>query len=384
MGIKGLMKLIQSEAPNSLTNGEAKNYMGRVIAIDASMQLYQFMSMVRIQSNAGSQLLSNSAGEVTSHILGFFHRTISLMEKGIKPVFVFDGKPPQLKSLELSKRKEIKKDALEEISSLEEKAKEGDITTEEMERLNKAKQRSLTVTREHNKDVQRLLKLMGVPVVLAPGEAEAQCAWLTKQKKVFGTGTEDMDALTFGTPVLLRNLTYAESRKLPVIEINYEVLLKGLELNDKEFVDLCILCGCDYANSIKGIGPKTSWKLIKEHKSIEKIIEHLEAGEKKYEIPGEFKNAESLDEIRNLFLDPDVLKELKEEFKWGKVDDQGLINFLVEEMQFDLTRVQNGLKRLKKSKEKTNQKRLDSFFTILPKKNLASQKKKPTKKVKKK
>ena len=87
--------------------------------------------------------------------------------------------------------------------------------------------------------------------------------------KVWATVTEDMDALTFGTPILLRNLTYAESRKMDIYEIHYDKILPLLELTQRQFVDLCILCGCDYASSIKGIGPKSALKLIKEHKTLE-------------------------------------------------------------------------------------------------------------------
>ncbi len=121
-------------------------------------------------------------------------------------------------------------------------------------------------------DAIHMLKLMGCPVVEAPCEAEAQCAELCRAQKTYATATEDMDALTFGTPVLLRGFN---TKKEPIYEINYSDLLKELELTREQFVDLCILCGCDYTEKIEGIGPTTAYKLIKEFKCIENVLEHV-------------------------------------------------------------------------------------------------------------
>lgn len=311
MGIKGLMKLLNDNADGCFKTGQVKNYMGRVIAIDASMQLYQFMSMVRSQQYSGAQLLSNDAGEVTSHILGFFHRTIGLLEKGIKPVYVFDGKPPEMKDHELKKRREKKAEAEREIEELKIKIKEGDKEAEE--RLIKVEKKVLSVTKKHNEDVMELLKVMGVPYIVAPSEAEAQCATLCKDKLVFATATEDMDALTFGTPILLRNLTYSPSRKLDVIEIHLEKAIHQLGLTQDQFIDLCILCGCDYSPSIRGIGPVTSLKLMKEHKTLEKVLETI--NREKHPVPKELED--NLDKIRNLFKTPEVeVKENIPKFCW--------------------------------------------------------------------
>jgi flap endonuclease-1 len=103
---------------------------------------------------------------------------------------------------------------------------------------------------------------MGVPVITAPCEAEAQCAELAKKKKVYATATEDMDALTFRTPKLVRRLTFSQGggskdKQQPILELDLETVLAGLELTYEQFVDLCILCGCDYCSTIKGVGPKT-------------------------------------------------------------------------------------------------------------------------------
>lgn len=207
------------------------------------MCLYQFLIAVRIEGKSisltnisvlqhlnffhslGAQLTTVD-GEPTSHLMGLFYRTIRLLENGIKPVYVFDGKPPDMKSGELAKRTERREEAQK---SLQKATELGD--TADMEKFNR---RLVKVTKDHVSEAQELLTLMGVPFVQAPCEAEAQCAAMVKAGKVYGTATEDMDALTFGTNVLLRHLTSSEARKLPVQEYNYEKILKGFELSQQE------------------------------------------------------------------------------------------------------------------------------------------------------
>eukprot|EP01036_Dinobryon_divergens_P036899 gene36899-48136_t len=285
MGIHGLMKLLNEECPGSIKEQEMENYTGRRVAIDASMVMYQFLIAVRTSGTGGGPqqaMLMNEAGEVTSHIQGIFNRTIKMMSNGIKPVYVFDGKPPQMKGGELAKRMAARAKAESELETAKEA---GD--TEDIEKFSK---RLVKVTRQHNEDAKELLRLMGVPVITAPCEAEAQCAELAKKKKVYATATEDMDALTFRTPKLVRRLTFSQGgggskdKQQPILELDLETVLAGLELTYEQFVDLCILCGCDYCSTIKGVGPKTALKLIKQHKNIEGVIAQMRK-EKKFDIP---------------------------------------------------------------------------------------------------
>jgi flap endonuclease-1 len=153
MGIHNLAKLIADYAPLAIKENEIKNYFGRKIAIDASMCIYQFLIAVRQEGNN----LTNDEGETTSHLMGMFYRTIRLMENGIKPIYVFDGKPPTLKGAELSKRQERRAEAQE---NLEKATDEGN--AENIEKFNR---RLVKVTKEHNEDCKKLLKLMGVPYV---------------------------------------------------------------------------------------------------------------------------------------------------------------------------------------------------------------------------
>ncbi len=275
MGIKGLTALISDEAPGAIKEMEIKTYFGRKVAIDASMSLYQFLIAVR--QNDGQQLMTES-GETTSHLLGFFYRTLRMIDYGIKPMYVFDGTPPDLKKELLKKRFGRREEAREQ----EEEQKD----VADVEKMDQLARRQVRPTRQHNEEVRQLLKLMGIPCVIAPSEAEAQCAELARAGKVFAAGSEDMDTLTFGTPILLKHLTASEQKKLPVHQVDLPKALEGLQMDMRQFIDLCILLGCDYLDPIKGIGPKTALKLIREHKSLENVVEHLkEEGKKSVQIP---------------------------------------------------------------------------------------------------
>lgn len=346
MGILNLTKLLQDVAPMAIKESEMKNYFGRKIAIDASMCLYQFLIAVRSE---GAQLTSVD-GETTSHLMGMFYRTIRLLENGIKPVYVFDGKPPEMKSGELSKRAEKRAEAQK---SLDKATEAGD--TAEMEKFNR---RLVKVTKLHAQEAKELLALMGIPYIDAPCEAEAQCAAMVKAGKVYGTATEDMDALTFGSSILLRHMTFSEARKMPIQEIQHSKILESLELNQDEFIDLCILLGCDYTDSIRGIGPKKAISLMKEHKSIEKILEHIDKS--KYPPPENWNYVEA----RRLFKEPDVSDPETIDLKWSPPDEEGVVKYLCGDKQFSEDRVRNGLKKIIKSRSGSTQSRLDSFFSV--------------------
>lgn len=347
MGILGLSKLLGDYAPSAMKENEFKNYFGRKVAVDASMCIYQFLIAVR---QDGSNLM-NEDGETTSHLMGMFYRTIRMVESGIKPVYVFDGKPPDMKSGELAKRKERREEAQKQLEKAEEAGDE--------ENIEKFNRRLVKVSKQHNEECKELLKYMGIPFINAPGEAEAQCAALVKAGKVYATGTEDMDALTFGTTVLLRNLTVAEARKLPIKEYHYNRVLEELGLTKDEFIDLCILLGCDYCDSIRGIGPKRAIDLIKQHKTIDEILKHLDS--KKYTVPEDWMYKEA----RRLFQEPEVADPEELELKWAEPDEEGLIDFMVTQKNFSEDRIRNGMKKLQKAKQGTTQGRLDSFFSVV-------------------
>jgi flap endonuclease-1 len=199
-----------------------KDYTGRKLAIDASMAIYQFLVAVRSagEGHGPSQQLTNEAGEVTSHLQGLWYRTLKFLEAGIKPVYVFDGKPPTLKGGELAKRKAAKEKAIADLAAAQEAGNEEDV-----ERFSK---RTVRMTPEYVEDCKKMLRLMGMPVIEAPCEAEAQCAALAKSGKVYAAVSEDMDTLTFGAPRLVRRLWASEASKTPIMEISLEKALDGV------------------------------------------------------------------------------------------------------------------------------------------------------------
>merc|ERR1719437_379809 len=190
------------------------------------------------------------------------------MENGIKPVYVFDGKPPELKLGELAQRRAKREEAQKNLAEAQEKGDE--------EQIQKNTKMTTRVTKEQNEETKTLLRLMGVPVVEAPSEAEATCAALCRDGKVYASATEDADCLTFGTKTLVRNLMAAESRKKTILEVSLQVALEQLNVTMDQFIDFCILCGCDYCDTIKGVGPSTAIKLIIQHGSLEKVLENTE------------------------------------------------------------------------------------------------------------
>ena len=285
--------------------------------------------------------------------MGLFYRTIRMVENGIKPVYVFDGKPPDMKSDELKKRGDRRAEALKELEAAQ---KEGDA-----EAIDKFSRRTVKVTREHNEECKHLLTLMGVPYVDAPGEAEAQCAALASAGKVYGVGSEDMDTLTFGSPVLLRHLTFSEAKKMPIREVSFEKTIQGLGFTHAEFIDLCIMLGCDYCGSIRNVGPHRALQLMKEHRSIEKVLKSIDT--EKYVPPADWP----FDEARKLFKNPLVTDPATIELTWRDPDEEGIVEFLVKQKGFNEERVRTNVKKLHKLHNTATQGRLDGFFKPKPK-----------------
>ena len=359
MGIKQLMTLIQEKAPKAIKQVQMDMLTGKVVACDASMAIYQFLIATQGYSkmgNPGLTELKDVDGNLTGHLVGLYHRTIQFMEAGVKPIWVFDGKPPELKSHELEKRKVLKEQAEEQKDKAIE---EGD-----WERVKQMAGRSIKVTPEMTADAKKLIKLIGCPVIEAPCEAEAQCATIVKHGLAYATATEDMDALTFGTNYQLRGFN---SKKEPLTQIDLKTLLADFEMSMDEFIDLCIMCGCDYTKNIGGIGPDKAFKFIKEHGDIEAVLKHLESEaddpkkKQKYVVPAEFLYKES----RELFKNPEVITEkdaLEALIKFNKPDEEELKAFLINEKGFTENKVESGLSKLKNAQTKVNQSRLDCFF----------------------
>jgi len=348
------------------------------------MQIYQFMIAVRSGGpDQSATMLTNADGETTSHIQGMFNRTIRFLTEGIKPAYIFDGKPPDFKSGELMKRRQKREKAEAELKKA---AEDGNV-----EEQDKQSKRLVRAGHKENQDCQRLLELMGVPVIVAPCEAEAQASALCKEGLFYATATEDMDALTFQTPVLVRKMTFANQSKSMVQTMNYQKAIEGLGITHEQFVDLCILLGCDYTDTIKGVGPKTALRLIREHKSIEGILKVIDR--KKYAVPSDWipepledDSDQETDEnnendqsaipepafvqARRLFHNHEVTKggDIKDRLKWKEPQVEELTKFLVDENGFNLERVKANIDKLRKAfgANKKPQSRMDSFFAVKP------------------
>lgn len=324
---------------------------GKVLAVDAPMWLYQFLSSIRQRDGA---LLMDSKGNVTSHLMGLFTRVSNLIQHDIRLAFVFDGEPPKLKHLTLEKRKEIKIEAEKKF----EKAKE----KEDFELMRKYAARTSRLTDEMIEEAKKLIGAFGLPVIDAPSEAEAQAALIVKNGDAFALATNDADALLFGAPRIVRNLNMAGRRK-KTNKLSYEIIspdiiyldenLKHLSINQEQLTALAMLIGTDYnADGIKGIGPKTALKLVKKYGSnFEDLFNEVRWNDFFY-----FSWKEVFDLIRNMPADKHY------HLKWSGIDEEKIIKLLVDKHDFSEERVGSQMEGLVKEKQKKSQKGLSDFF----------------------
>jgi len=323
---------------------------GKKVGIDSYNMLYQFLASIR---GPDGLPLADSHGFVTSHLTGLFYRTLNLVELGIKPVFVFDGLPSKLKANTLKKRKEIRTDAEKKSSS----ALQGG----NLEDAQKFGSRALKMTPEMIIEAKQLLIHMGIPVVEAPQEGEAQASVMVSKGQLFGVVSQDFDCLLFGANHLFRNVGITGKRKVAGKNFYVEVKPQHLELESVEkqlgitrekLIWLGILVGTDFNEKFPRIGPKTALKLVKEAKSFEEIIEKT-----KYEPDFDYK------EIVDVFFNPvsvDVPLKALDAIEPNKAK---VMEFLVEKHDFSKDRVESTLDAfIKKKEEIEKQRSLSQWF----------------------
>ena len=305
------------------------------MAVDAAIQLYQFLSILRLKDGS---LLKDREGHITSHLSGLLFRTVGLMaEHGVHFVFVFDGAPPELKRREIERRREVKRKAEADYQAA---LVAGD-TAKAWSKL----VMTTSLTDEMTSDTKRLLDLLGIPWIVAPGEAEAQCAYMAAKGDCWAASSKDYDTLLFGAPRVSRFIGIAGKEFLPsqgaFRKVEPEVLdlkatLESVGLTREQLVDAAILIGTDFNEGVKGIGPKTAVKLMRQHLRLEEL-----PAETRSKLPG------NLEEIRGYFLSPpttDAYKTLPQ-----KPDLEGAHRFLVEERDFTAKRVDEVLERYRRS-----------------------------------
>ncbi len=349
MGVN-IREIIPDEAKTVIE--DLRSLRGKVVVIDGYNALYQFLTAIRQPD--GTPLM-DSQGRITSHLSGLFYRTINIMENGIKPVYVFDGKPPELKAKEIERRRKVKEDAAAKYA---EALKKGDLEAARRYAMMAAK-----LTDEMVQDAKKLLEAMGIPWIQAPAEGEAQAAYIVMKGDAWASASQDYDSLLFGSPRLLRNLTITGKRKLPrknvYIEIKPELielqkLLERLRITREQLIDIGILIGTDYnPDGVKGVGAKKALSLIKTYGSLEKLPDALLGGWKK----------EELLKIREYFLNPPVEKNYK--IEWREPSREKIYAILVEEHDFNPERVKNAYERLLKAYReniKSRQMGLEAWF----------------------
>jgi len=331
------------------TKIDFKNLSGKIVAIDAYNSLYQFLSSIRQPDGTP---LKNRSGLITSHLTGLLYRTVNLVENGVKVVYVFDGKSPDLKDVEVNRRKAVKEKALVKYKQAKQ---DGDLKLARRYAQMTSKLKTYMVD-----DSKRLLTELGIPWIQAPSEGEAQAAYMTQKGTADYCGSQDYDSLLFGATYLVRNVTVSRRRRIPkrntYVEVFPEVMkldavLKELQINREQLVDLAILMGTDFNPGVKGVGPKTALKLIKKHGCIEEVIPTLENPE----CVADYK------EIQDVFLNPDVTDDYH--LKWNAPNAKGVVEFLCRDRDFSEDRVRNAVNKmalsLKESKSKTT---LESWF----------------------
>ncbi|MEM0346966.1 MAG: flap endonuclease-1 [Thermoplasmatales archaeon] len=322
---------------------DLKSLKGRVVAVDAFNVIYQFLSNIREYD--GSPLRDRN-GNITSHLSGIFYRNINLLEAGITPVYVFDGKPPALKDKTIKERIALKEKAEEEYRL--------SLAMGDFEKARSYASRTSRLTPDMVDESKKLLTAMGIRVIDAPSEGEAEASYLCRSGVAYSAVSQDYDSLLFGSPRLIRNLTITGKRRYGktgrVIEVKPEIIemddvLRKLGITRGQLIDIGILVGTDFNDGVKGIGPKKAYQLIKKYGSIEKIPSI---------------KIENYEEIKNIFLNPEV----RDAGQIGslELDEQKIMEILVELHNFSRDRVESALSRIKQARKQGVQRSIDSFF----------------------
>lgn len=260
------------------------NLSGKFVAVDASNWLYKYMTTTARFTDTESY--TNNNGVELPNLIGVPQGIKKFIEYNVHPVFVFDGKPNDMKSDEIKRRKNIRDKAAK-------KAKESNNKID----TSVYQSRSQTLNDKIIKTTKELFEHLSVPYITAPQAAEAQTAYMTNTGDFYAAVTDDYDSLIFGAENTIRKYTTSES----IIELmNLEKTLTNNNITYKKLILATILCGTDYNDGVSGVGPKTSLKLVKEHDTIKQLEEKLEV---------EIENGK---EILELYMHPPITDDWPE------------------------------------------------------------------------
>ncbi|UCC18147.1 MAG: flap endonuclease-1 [Promethearchaeota archaeon] len=348
MGVK--INELVNEVKRTIT---FENLFKKSIAIDAFNTIYQFLAIIRQRDGTP---LKDFQGNVTSHLSGLFYRSINFLEHNIKPIYVFDGIPSELKMDTIKERKKIKNEAKEKMIKAQDE--------EDFKEAKKFAQFTSTLDAGMIEESKKLIEFMGMPIIQANSEGEAQSAFLVEKGDAWACASQDYDTLLFGGERLIRNFAISRSRKVRdttvTLDIEYVSLnkfLNNLGITRDQLIEMGILIGTDFFPGIKGIGQKTALDLIRKYDSIENIIKNqVKVGGKEITI-----DTEIISQIKGIFLNPDVKKDY-EIPKPKKVDFERLEELLIEQHNFSRQRVENALERLRKLDDLKVQVSLDDFI----------------------
>jgi flap endonuclease-1 len=321
---------------------------GKRFAVDAYNAIYQFLSSIRQPDGTP---LQDFSGNQTGHLAGIFYRNAKLLENGIRPIYVFDGKPPEFKSGVISERSERKREAEAAWRAALDK---GDLAS-----AKKYAQAASRLTPKMVEESKTLLRAMGIPVVEAPSEGEAQAAQLVIEGSADAVASQDMDCLLFGAPLLLRNLSVGGRRKLPgkndYVEVEPEFIrlddaLGALGISRQQMVWMGMLIGTDFDEGVRGIGPKKALKIVRECKSLREAAQKAGAADE----------LELFEAVEHFFLHPPVEKDVKAQP--GRMDKEAVARFLCGKRDFSEERVARTCNAAEKAMEETGaQTRLGSW-----------------------
>ncbi len=316
----------------------------KTVAIDAYNTIYQFLSIIR---QPDGSLLVDSHGDVTSHLSGLFYRTIELIQHGIKPIYVFDGIPSMLKQKTIQARIQKRESA---YSAWQTAVAEGD-----MEKARSYAERSTRINKDIVASAKQLLDYMGVGYINAPSEGEGEASYLSMKNLVYAAVSQDYDTLLFGSKNIIRNIAISGRRKLPkkdiYISINTELInleetLASIGITRQQLIWVGIMLGTDFNAGIKGIGPKTAIKIVKQSNSLYDVKKYIK---EKFNSEFEF----DVSEVEDLFMKPEIKEYSQSDIEAltsMKPDFDNIIDFMCTKHEFSKDRISKYANILLKSK----------------------------------